>query len=108
MCDNESEDIRILISYINETIREKRNDNVNLNTVSSLWIILFGLIIVQKLFKYVLKPIARTRTRARNNESVETNNVQTSSTSDNGSQSAEDAVVDGSTNLPTLVDCSVM
>lgn len=41
-----------LVEMINLMSQEK----LSISTVSTLWIILFGLIMVQKVFKYVIKP----------------------------------------------------
>ena len=51
------EEIQILIRFINETLHENKKEGTTINTVSTLWIILFVLIIVQKAFKYIIKPI---------------------------------------------------
>lgn len=51
------------VELINLISREKSS----VFTVSTLWIILFGLIITQKVFKYVVKP-------CRNNANNTTNN----------------------------------
>lgn len=68
--ENDS-DLHILIEFINKTLREQKDDSIQLNTVSSLWIILFALIITQKIFKYVIKPC---QARRQNNENVEDGN----------------------------------
>lgn len=60
MSDND-EELKILIRFINETLHESKKEGITINTVSTLWIILFGLIIVQKLFKYIIKPIHNYR-----------------------------------------------
>lgn len=46
------------VELINLISREKSS----VFTVSTLWIILFGLIITQKVFKYVVKPCRATNT----------------------------------------------
>ena len=62
--ENDS-DLHVLIEFINKTLHEQKDNSIHLNTVSSLWIILFALIITQKIFKYVIKPC---QARHQNNE----------------------------------------
>lgn len=50
------DDLHVLIEFINKTLREGKDNGVHINTVATLWIILFALIITRKLFKYVIKP----------------------------------------------------
>ena len=51
-------------------------------TVATLWIILFGLIVTQKVFKYVVKPC---RNNNANNNNGGNNNNGTTNTGGNGS-----------------------
>ena len=52
----------LLLLLINETLNLSRNENKSLSIVSSLWVILFLLILIQKAIKYIVKPyIARIR-----------------------------------------------
>ena len=70
MSDNKlssDEELQILIRFINETLHESKKEGITINTVSTLWIILFALIIVQKLFKYVIKPIHNYKNNNDNN-----------------------------------------
>ena len=67
------EELQILIRFINETLHESKKEGITINTVSTLWIILFSLIIVQKLFKYIIKPIHNYRN---NNDDVNNNQPQ--------------------------------
>ena len=65
----ESDDeLKILIQFINQTLHESRSNGIHLNTVSTLWIILFALIIVQKLFKYVIKPVYNRTNNTQNDD----------------------------------------
>ena len=61
MSDITNSDINALIAFINETLnmlnKTTSSDNKNINTVSTLFIILFALIFAQKLFKYIIKPL---------------------------------------------------
>ena len=66
------EELKVLINFINQTLHESRSNGIHLNTVSTLWIILFALIIVQKLFKYVIKPVYN-RTNNDNNKEEKIN-----------------------------------
>ena len=76
---SDCDDMLILIKFINQTLSENKESGITLNTVSSLWIILFALIIVQKLFKYVIKPINnRARATTTNSNQSESVNRDTS------------------------------
>ena len=67
---SEDEQLIILIKFINQTLNESREQGIKVNTVSTLWIILFALILVQKVFKYIVKPMRR-----RVNDDNDKNNV---------------------------------
>ena len=70
MSDNKlssDEELQILIRFINETLHESKKEGITINTVSTLWIILFALIIVQKAFKYIIKPIHNYKNNNDNN-----------------------------------------
>ena len=69
MNSSTEDELLVLIRFINETLHESKKDNITINTVSSLWIILFSLIIVQKIFKYVIKPCHQQRLSRSNSES---------------------------------------
>ena len=62
--DNRTDDsiLEALIKLINETISTNQKQDSTLNIVSTLWIVLFLLIIIQKVFKYVVKPCYNQRT----------------------------------------------
>ena len=63
----EIEIYEMILKLINETIDKNKSESSSLNIVSSLWIILFSLIILQKVFKYVVKPCYRNRNNNNNN-----------------------------------------
>ena len=71
--------IESLIRTLNQTATASNNRDITINAVSSLWIILFVLIIVQKAFKYIIKPCVRVRRTNEQNENGETdkNNATT-------------------------------
>ena len=66
--------IKLLINNTDNKCSCARSEPLgsSVNLVSSLWIVLFTLIIVQKVFKYVIKPCYNQR---RNNENEQQNNV---------------------------------
>lgn len=66
--NSDANSMMILIRFINETLHESQSNGVHLNTVSTLWIILFAIIIVQKLIKYVIKPIVNNRNNNTNDD----------------------------------------
>ena len=66
--NSDANSMMILIQFINETLHESQSNGVHLNTVSTLWIILFAIIIVQKLIKYVIKPIVNNRNNNTNDD----------------------------------------
>ena len=51
-----SESIDALIRFINETMSRTDKSNSTMNVVLVLWSMLFGLILTQKVFKYIVKP----------------------------------------------------
>lgn len=53
---SEYEMLEALVKLIKETIDTNQKQDSTLNLLSTLWIVLFLLIIVQKVFKYVIKP----------------------------------------------------
>ena len=59
-----------LLNLINKTCKSSKDENVLLGVGPSLWIILFILILSQKVFKYIIKP----RRQALENTNNETNN----------------------------------
>lgn len=61
MSDNNPNDseyalLKLLIEELNKN--NSKNDT-SINTVTTLWIVLFALIIAQKVFKYIGKPLYR-------------------------------------------------
>ena len=54
--DSEYALLKLLIEELNKN--NSKNDS-SINTVTTLWIVLFALIIAQKVFKYIGKPIYR-------------------------------------------------
>ena len=60
-----------LVDLINLMGKEKSS----ISTVSILWIVLFGLIIAQKVFKYVIKPCRNNRNN-NNGENGNGGNIQ--------------------------------
>lgn len=54
---NEYTLLKLLIEELNKN--NSKADN-SINTVTTLWIILFALIIAQKVFKYIAKPLYRS------------------------------------------------
>lgn len=53
MSDNHDD---LLLLLINESLSLSRSENKSLSVVSSLWVILFLLILIQKTIKYIVKP----------------------------------------------------
>lgn len=58
-----------------ELIQLIQNNNKSVDIVVSLWIGLFSLIIIQKLFKYIIKPIANRNNQENNNNNNNNNNT---------------------------------
>ena len=71
--NSDIDSMKILIQFINETLHESQSNGVHLNTVSTLWIILFSVIVVQKLIKYVIKPIVINKNNNTNNKNNDKN-----------------------------------
>ncbi len=59
-------------------------------TVATLWIILFGLIVTQKVFKYVVKP-CRNNNNANNNGA--NNNANNNGANGNGGNGPDDCTI---------------
>lgn len=61
-----------LMELINLMSQEKSRISI----VSTLWIVLFGLIVVQKVFNYVIKPCRNNRNNDNNKENGNGGNIQ--------------------------------
>ena len=48
---------KLLIEQMQTQQTNNNEQNKSVSTVTTLWIILFGLIVIQKVFKYIGKPI---------------------------------------------------
>lgn len=59
-------------------------------TVATLWIILFGLIVTQKVFKYVVKPC---RNNGANNNGANNNGVNNNGGNGNGGNGPDDCTI---------------
>ena len=78
MCNittDEELELKALIQLINATLNNNNVSNQSVNLVSSLWIILFSLIIIQKVFKYIVKPCYIQRTTGNNENKNNNNNI---------------------------------
>lgn len=62
---------------LSDLINSMNRGKLSVFTVTTLWIILFGLIVTQKVFKYVIKP-------RRNNNGGEGNNANGGDNNNNG------------------------
>ena len=52
--------LKLLIEQLQQQQTQDNNaSNKSISTVTTLWIVLFGLIILQKVFKYIAKPMYR-------------------------------------------------
>ena len=52
--------LKLLIEQLQQQQAQDNNaSNKSISTVTTLWIVLFGLIILQKVFKYIAKPMYR-------------------------------------------------
>ena len=78
--DVKNEEIRLLVELINKTLANADKEDKTIGTVSMLWCFLFALILLQKIYKYVIKPRLRQNAdgaddaRALNNIDRNTNN----------------------------------
>lgn len=60
-------------------------------TVATLWIILFGLIVTQKVFKYVVKPCRNNN--ANNNNGTNNNGTNNNGANGNGGNGPDDCTI---------------
>ena len=75
--DNRTDDtiLEALIKLINETLSTNQKQDSTLNIVSTLWIVLFLLIIIQKVFKYVVKPCYNQRNQNLTTQTQDENTI---------------------------------
>ena len=64
----QTEEIILILQFLNKTIHENKQSDITINTTTTLWIILFSLILTQKIIKYIVKPCQRMRQNINNGE----------------------------------------
>ena len=67
LSDERAEELKMLLELINKTILNADKEDKTIGLVSMLWCILFVLILLQKIYKYLIKPRMRQQQDRRNN-----------------------------------------
>lgn len=57
--DTETVLLKLLLEQLQQQNTNNKNNNNSISTVTTLWIVLFSVIVLQKIFKYIVKPVHR-------------------------------------------------
>ena len=66
--------LKLLLEQLDKNSKDQTS---SVNTVTTLWIILFGLVVLQKVFKYIIRPTYKSR-RKKIRDSTTTSNTNSS------------------------------
>ena len=84
---------------LSDLINSMNRGKLSVSTVATLWIILFGLIITQKVFKYVVKPCRNNNggnngnDGDNNNGNNDNNNANNNGSNGNGRNTPDDCTI---------------
>lgn len=70
--------LKLLIEQIQQQQNKTNNEsNKSINTVTTLWIVLFAIIVLQKVFKYIAKPVYKhySAVNTRNNSEDDSKSI---------------------------------